>query len=153
VWSPVGMHHAVRLDSAPSLRGPLLFSLEGGRKRRCENPSKESLSGRAQVTKGRVAIKMWDLGGQPRFRSMWERYCRGVSVIVYIVDAADHDSIDVARAELHDLLARPTLAGIPLLVLGNAPPPAAAPPRQYSYVLSEGRVCGSGGAHAEVRVG
>lgn len=74
------------------------------------------------MTKGRVAIKMWDLGGQPRFRSMWERYCRGVSVIVYIVDAADHDSIDVARAELHDLLARPTLAGIPLLVLGNAPP-------------------------------
>lgn len=72
-----------------------------------------------KVTKGRVAIKMWDLGGQPRFRSMWERYCRGVSVIVYIVDAADHDSVEVAKAELHDLLARPTLAGIPLLVLGN----------------------------------
>jgi ADP-ribosylation factor-like protein 8 len=24
----------------------------------------------------------WDLGGQPRFRSMWERYCRGVNAIV-----------------------------------------------------------------------
>lgn len=25
----------------------------------------------------------WDLGGQPRFRPMWERYCRGVNAIVY----------------------------------------------------------------------
>ncbi|CAF4287619.1 unnamed protein product, partial [Adineta steineri] len=23
-------------------------------------------------------------GGQPRFRSMWERYCRGVNAIVYV---------------------------------------------------------------------
>ena len=27
----------------------------------------------------------WDLGGQPRFRTMWERYCRGVNAIVYEV--------------------------------------------------------------------
>uniref|UniRef100_A0A0D3DJ12 Histone deacetylase n=1 Tax=Brassica oleracea var. oleracea TaxID=109376 RepID=A0A0D3DJ12_BRAOL len=26
-------------------------------------------------------IKLWDLGGQPRFRTMWERYCRSVSAI------------------------------------------------------------------------
>ncbi|XP_016558878.1 ADP-ribosylation factor-like protein 8a isoform X2 [Capsicum annuum] len=49
-----------------------------------------------KVTKGNVTIKLWDLGGQPRFRSMWERYCRAVSVIV-----------------------KPSLSGIPLLVLGN----------------------------------
>ena len=35
-----------------------------------------------KVTKGKVTIKLWDLGGQPRFRSMWERYCRGVHAIV-----------------------------------------------------------------------
>ncbi|GBG86745.1 hypothetical protein CBR_g41810 [Chara braunii] len=72
-----------------------------------------------KVTKGNVTIKLWDLGGQPRFRSMWERYCRGVSAIVYVVDAADHDNIPIARNELHDLLSKPSLAGIPLLVLGN----------------------------------
>ena len=38
-----------------------------------------------KVTKGNVTIKLWDLGGQPRFRSMWERYCRAVSAIVYAV--------------------------------------------------------------------
>lgn len=54
-----------------------------------------------KVTKGNVTIKVWgekvsqlirnnlidsslivDIGGQPRFRSMWERYCRGVNAIV-----------------------------------------------------------------------
>lgn len=38
-----------------------------------------------KVSKGNVTIKLWDLGGQPRFRSMWERYCRGVSAIVYVI--------------------------------------------------------------------
>ena len=35
-----------------------------------------------KVSKGNVTIKLWDIGGQPRFRSMWERYCRGVNAIV-----------------------------------------------------------------------
>ncbi|KAK9074889.1 hypothetical protein SSX86_003208 [Deinandra increscens subsp. villosa] len=72
-----------------------------------------------KVTKGNVTIKLWDLGGQRRFRSMWERYCRGVNAILYVVDAADWDSIPVTKTELHDLLMKPALNGIPLLVLGN----------------------------------
>ncbi|KAA3457681.1 ADP-ribosylation factor-like protein 8A isoform X2 [Gossypium australe] len=72
-----------------------------------------------KVTKGNVTIKLWDLGGQPRFRSMWERYCRAVSAIVYVVDAADPDNLSISRSELHDLLSKPSLSGIPLLLLGN----------------------------------
>ncbi|CAL5323690.1 hypothetical protein CsSME_00002445 [Camellia sinensis var. sinensis] len=72
-----------------------------------------------KVTKGNVTIKLWDLGGQQRFRSMWERYCRGVSAILYVVDAADRDSVPISRSELHDLFTKPSLAEIPLLVLGN----------------------------------
>lgn len=37
----------------------------------------------------------------------------------YVVDAADQDNLPVARSELHDLLSKPSLSGIPLLVLGN----------------------------------
>ncbi|KAF9425678.1 ADP-ribosylation factor-like protein 8B [Podila epigama] len=72
-----------------------------------------------KVTKGNVTMKLWDIGGQPRFRSMWERYCRGVNAIVFVIDAADHDKIDAARTELRNLLDKPLLATIPLLVLGN----------------------------------
>jgi len=72
-----------------------------------------------KVTKGNVTIKMWDIGGQTRFRSMWERYCRGVNSIVYVVDAADKEKFELSKKELTELLQKPTLQGIPLLVLGN----------------------------------
>ncbi|GAA6016018.1 hypothetical protein JCM10207_006839 [Rhodosporidiobolus poonsookiae] len=72
-----------------------------------------------KVQKGNVTIKMWDLAGQPRFRSIWERYCRGVQAIVWVLDSADRETFPTARAELHSLLEKQELAGIPLLVLGN----------------------------------
>ena len=50
---------------------------------------------------------------------MWERYCRGVSAILFIVDSADLACVEASRTELHALLDKPQLAGIPLLVLGN----------------------------------
>ena len=31
---------------------------------------------------------------------MWERYCRGVNAIVYMVDAADQDKIEVNNITL-----------------------------------------------------
>jgi ADP-ribosylation factor-like protein 8 len=44
-----------------------------------------------------VTIKLWDIGGQPRFRGMGERYCRGVNSIVFVVDAADPDQFEAAQ--------------------------------------------------------
>ena len=44
---------------------------------------------------------------------------RGVNAIVYMVDAADPEKIEASRNELHNLLEKPQLAGIPVLVLGN----------------------------------
>ncbi|KAH9812716.1 ADP-ribosylation factor family-domain-containing protein [Melampsora americana] len=72
-----------------------------------------------KCTKGSVTIKLWDIGGQPRFRSMWERYCRGVSAIVFLVDSSERPAVDASRVELHSLISKPELSGIPLLVLGN----------------------------------
>ncbi|GAA97129.1 uncharacterized protein L969DRAFT_103006 [Mixia osmundae IAM 14324] len=72
-----------------------------------------------KVTKGKVTMRLWDIGGQPRFRSMWERYCRGVNAILFIIDSADHEKLDSAKEELLTLLERPQLASIPVLVLGN----------------------------------
>ncbi|CAK5284267.1 unnamed protein product [Mycena citricolor] len=62
--------------------------------------------------------------GQPKFRSMWERYCHGVDAIVFVVDSADAsaappEKFNTARFELHQLLGQPTLNAVPLLVLGN----------------------------------
>ena len=35
------------------------------------------------------------------------------------MDAADHDKLEASRNELHNLLDKPQLQGIPILVLGN----------------------------------
>ncbi|KAI6101932.1 P-loop containing nucleoside triphosphate hydrolase protein [Pisolithus sp. B1] len=70
-----------------------------------------------KVRKGAVTFKIWDVAGQPKFRSMWERYCHGMDAIVFIVDSADHDKFDTARFELHQLLSQPGLTGVPLLVV------------------------------------
>jgi hypothetical protein len=53
-----------------------------------------------KVTKGNVTIKLWDIGGQPRFRSMWERYCRGVNAIVYAPPLRVLRVVDVWRGAL-----------------------------------------------------
>lgn len=71
-------------------------------------------------------MKLWDLGGQSRFRQSWEKFCRDSDVIIFVVDSYDQSNIninsaniDLARAQLHELLQSKSLAGIPLLVLGN----------------------------------
>lgn len=37
----------------------------------------------------------------------------------YVVDAADPENLTTSKSELHDLLSKASLNGIPLLVLGN----------------------------------
>ncbi|CAK7269135.1 hypothetical protein SEPCBS119000_003417 [Sporothrix epigloea] len=72
-----------------------------------------------KLQKNNVTLKCWDIGGQPRFRPMWERYCRGASAIVFVVDMSDIEKLHAAREELHSIVGQESLQGIPLLVLGN----------------------------------
>lgn len=37
-----------------------------------------------------------DLGGQPRFRESWEKYCRNADVIIFVVDSADKSNLATA---------------------------------------------------------
>jgi ADP-ribosylation factor-like protein 8 len=50
---------------------------------------------------------------------MWERYCRGVDAIVFVLDASDQAKLSSAKTELYSLIEKPVLKGIPLLVLAN----------------------------------
>ena len=72
-----------------------------------------------KLKKGKVEFKMWDLGGQPRFRDSWEKYCRTSSAIVFVVDSEDKGNLDIAKMQLHQLVQWPSVEGVPLLVLGN----------------------------------
>jgi hypothetical protein len=68
---------------------------------------------------GTIAIVILSLCSPLSFIVVPLRYCRGVHAIVYMVDAAAPDKMDSAKAELHALLQKDQLAGIPVLVLGN----------------------------------
>lgn len=72
-----------------------------------------------EIRKGKVGLKVWDLGGQPRFRESWEKYCRSTDAIMFVVDSTDISNLEEARSQLHSLIAFPSLVGIPLLLLGN----------------------------------
>uniref|UniRef100_A0A494G905 Uncharacterized protein n=1 Tax=Solanum lycopersicum TaxID=4081 RepID=A0A494G905_SOLLC len=44
-----------------------------------------------QVRKGNVTMKVWDVAGQPKFRGMWDRYCRGADAIVLSATASPRE--------------------------------------------------------------
>ena len=72
-----------------------------------------------EVRKGKVNIKIWDLGGQRRYRDSWEKYCASSDCVLFVIDAADRPSLETAKKQLEQLLGWPTVEGIPLLILGN----------------------------------
>jgi GTPase SAR1 family protein len=44
---------------------------------------------------GKISMKLWDLGGQARFRESWEKFCRDSDVIIFVVDSYDQSKLFV----------------------------------------------------------
>eukprot|EP00300_Choanocystis_sp_HF-7_P002736 c12073_g1_i1.p1 GENE.c12073_g1_i1~~c12073_g1_i1.p1 ORF type:complete len:182 (-),score=42.12 c12073_g1_i1:25-570(-) len=68
---------------------------------------------------GGTQIKAWDIGGQQNYRSEWNRYTKGVDVIMFVIDTAASGRFSEARKELHQLLENEDLIRTPLLVIAN----------------------------------
>ena len=72
-----------------------------------------------QVTFNNLKMQVWDLGGQTGLRPYWRCYYADTNAVVYAIDSADKDRLDVARQELELMLQEEELKGAPLLVLAN----------------------------------
>lgn len=72
-----------------------------------------------KIQLGKSSIKIWDVGGLPKYRPMWIRYCRNVKNIIFMVDSADEARIKEASIELKQLLSNPELNKVPILIIGN----------------------------------
>ena len=72
-----------------------------------------------QVKQGKVTLKIWDLGGQRRYRDSWEKYCASSNCIIFVVDSVAQESLEVAKQSLDQLLTWDSVRDIPLLILGN----------------------------------
>eukprot|EP00917_Polyrhabdina_sp_WS-2016_P012775 GHVP01027975.1.p1 GENE.GHVP01027975.1~~GHVP01027975.1.p1 ORF type:complete len:193 (+),score=30.79 GHVP01027975.1:1027-1605(+) len=73
----------------------------------------------AKTTKNGVVFKIWDLGGAKRLRSMWERYCRNVDLIIFAVDSGDRKRVEASKVEFEKLVSAESLIGVPILLLAT----------------------------------
>ena len=66
-----------------------------------------------------VKLQVWDLGGQTGLRPYWRCYYQDTNAIVYCIDSADKDRLEVAKQELELMLQEEELKGIPVLIMAN----------------------------------
>ena len=73
------------------------------------------------IHSNKYKMKMWDLGGQQRFRGMWSRYCRQNDAIIFVIDSCNKDSLLEIRTEFEELFIKHNnslfLKGIPILIV------------------------------------
>ena len=50
-------------------------------------------------------LMVFDVGGQEKLRNLWIHYLQGTSALIYVVDSSDDDRMEIAREELHKILA------------------------------------------------
>lgn len=73
--------------------------------------------GKMDVNNCRVTF--WDLGGQVRMRSIWEKYFADAHGMIYVIDAADKSRVEEARVALDTVRQDEKLSDIPIVLLGN----------------------------------
>jgi small GTP-binding protein len=66
-----------------------------------------------------LSMTMWDIGGQDSIRKLWKHYYEGTDCLIYVVDSADRERIDLASEELHNILNQPELEKACVLVYAN----------------------------------
>mmetsp|Transcript_15626 Transcript_15626/g.30237 ORF Transcript_15626/g.30237 Transcript_15626/m.30237 type:complete len:233 (+) Transcript_15626:391-1089(+) len=86
--------------------------------------------GRMDINNCRVIF--WDLGGQIALRSIWDKYYSEAHGLVFVLDSADTDRFEEAKAAMESLVDHPELAGVPLLVCANKQDLATA--RSYEEI-------------------
>lgn len=67
----------------------------------------------------RAKFAIWDVGGQTQIRMLWRHYFQGANGIIFVVDSADTERIELVKKELYSLLVNDELKGAPLLVFAN----------------------------------
>eukprot|EP01108_Squamamoeba_japonica_P004165 TRINITY_DN3334_c0_g1_i1.p1 TRINITY_DN3334_c0_g1~~TRINITY_DN3334_c0_g1_i1.p1 ORF type:complete len:186 (-),score=23.90 TRINITY_DN3334_c0_g1_i1:24-581(-) len=71
------------------------------------------------VNYNNIKFHVWDLGGQTSIRPYWRCYYKNTDAVIYVVDSADQERLDVAKEELHAMLEEDELKDAILLVFAN----------------------------------
>ena len=66
-----------------------------------------------------IKFQVWDLGGQTSIRPYWRCYYPNTDAIIFVVDSADTDRLNIAKQELMAMLEEEELKDAILLVFAN----------------------------------
>ena len=66
-----------------------------------------------------VQIKVFDLAGQEKMRSVWKYYYSSIEGIIFVVDASNPERVLEARDELMKLFANEEAKMVPCLIFAN----------------------------------
>jgi small GTP-binding protein len=66
-----------------------------------------------------ISFLVWDVGGQEKLRMLWRHYYESAKGLIFVVDSADVDRIDMARKELSKLVAAEELQDATILIFAN----------------------------------
>ncbi|XP_041752903.2 ADP-ribosylation factor-like protein 14 [Coregonus clupeaformis] len=73
----------------------------------------------AKKRRERVALTVWDVGGQKTMRHYWKSFYQDTAGLVFVVDSSDRRRLDEARRELDHALRSEFLRGLPVVILAN----------------------------------
>lgn len=73
----------------------------------------------ARKNRRKIAITIWDVGGQGNMRDHWPNFYQNAGAIVFVVDSADQERLNEAQRELERTLRNDELRGRPLILLAN----------------------------------
>uniref|UniRef100_A0AC34FZE4 Uncharacterized protein n=1 Tax=Panagrolaimus sp. ES5 TaxID=591445 RepID=A0AC34FZE4_9BILA len=95
-----------------------------------------------ELTLGNLTVTAFDLGGHEIARRIWKNYFPIADAIIFLIDAADFERIDEARAELLDLITDEEISDIPILILGNKVDKSSAmDEKTLKEKLGIGKIC------------
>lgn len=64
-------------------------------------------------------VVFWDLGGQSKMRSIWERYYNSANAVIFVVDSSDRTRIIEAKKELQGVMDHDVLQRVPIVIFAN----------------------------------
>ncbi len=67
----------------------------------------------------KVKFTVWDVGGQDKIRQLWKHYFQNTQALIFVVDSSDRDRVEIAKEELHKMLAEDELKDAVVLILAN----------------------------------
>ncbi|KAM7400680.1 hypothetical protein PAMA_005060 [Pampus argenteus] len=67
----------------------------------------------------RIALTVWDVGGQVKMRQYWRNFHQDTAAVVFVVDSSDGKRLQEARRELENTLRSDQLRHRPLMVVAN----------------------------------